>query len=81
MLLPETAHYVDDRMGPKLTHFEERKHRLLLSASLRELRDFGELGLSLQGRDKPLTVTIHMPFIGDEEVEAFVGESKIMPTD
>jgi hypothetical protein len=81
VLLPETAHYVDDRMGPKLTHFEERKHRLLLSASLRELRDFGELGLSLQGRDKPLTVTIHMPFIGDEEVEAFVGESKIMPTD
>jgi hypothetical protein len=81
VLLPETAHYLDDRMGPKLIHFEEKKHRLLLSASLRELRDFGELGLSLQGRDKPLMVTIHMPFIGDEEVEAFVGESKIMPTD
>jgi hypothetical protein len=81
VLLQETSHYLRDRMGPKLTHFEEDKHRLLLSASLRELRDFGELGLSLQGRDKPLTVTIHMPFIGDEEVEAFVGESKITPTD
>jgi hypothetical protein len=76
VLLPETAHYIDDRMGPKLTHFEEKKHRLLLSASLRELRDFGELGLSLQGKDKPLTVTIHMPFILDEEVEELSAKQK-----
>jgi hypothetical protein len=63
VLLPETAHYLRDGIGTRLNHFDEQKHRLLLSASLRELRDFGELGLSLQGTDKPLKVTIHMPFI------------------
>jgi hypothetical protein len=63
VLLLETAHYLRDGIGTRLSHFDEQKHRLLLSASLRELRDFGELGLSLQGTDKPLRVTIHMPFI------------------
>ena len=76
VLLPETAHYVDDRMGPKLAYFDDKKHRLLLSASLRELRDFGELGLSRQGKDKPLTATIHMPFILDEEVEELSARQK-----
>jgi hypothetical protein len=76
VLLPETAHYIDDRMGPKLTYFDEKKHRLLLSASLHELRDFGALGLSLQGKDKPLTVGIHMPLILDEEVEELSAKQK-----
>jgi hypothetical protein len=69
--LPETVAYIRAGMGPELNQFSERKHRLLLESSLRELRNFGELGLSLQqqGGEKQ-TVDIQITiFEGDYDPE------------
>jgi hypothetical protein len=66
--LPETAPYVQSGMGPRLERFSEEQHRLLLDYSLRELRDFGELGLLYQSRSKKVTVEIHI-YTPHEELE------------
>jgi hypothetical protein len=77
VVTPETAAYFRPGMGPRLKCFREEKHRLLLDYSLRELRDFGELGLSLQAKNEKLSVWIHIfdPYDAiteDPEFTAFV---------
>jgi hypothetical protein len=48
-------------MGMRLRHFREKKHRLLLNYSLRELRDFGELGVSLDeaGKEPDVEISVY----------------------
>jgi len=58
--LRQTAPFVRTGMGPKLERFEEQKHRILLDASLRELRDFGELGQASQQPNENLRVGIQI---------------------
>jgi hypothetical protein len=54
--LPETTgHFLT---GSKPNDFSEEKHRLLLNYSLRELQDFGQLGLSLERKGQRPTVDI-----------------------
>jgi hypothetical protein len=77
--LPETAPYLRPGMGPELNGFSEEKHRLLLDYSLRELRDFGELGLSLQAENEKLSVRIHIwqPHeFDDPDIETFAANPK-----
>jgi hypothetical protein len=80
LLMPETALYVRRGMAVELEHFIEEKHRFLLTSSLRELRDFGELGLSLERQGKAQTVGMHIYQQHDEpdpEVMAFATEENI----
>jgi hypothetical protein len=77
--LPETTPYFRPGMGPELNGFSEEKHLLLLDYSLRELRDFGELGLSLHAENEKLRVYIHIwqPIeFDDPEIEAFAANPK-----
>lgn len=57
---PTTAPYFRPGMGPELNSFSEENHRLLLDYSLRELRDFGELALSVQTEEAKLSVDIQI---------------------
>jgi len=54
------SEYFLSGMGPRLPRFREDRHRVLLRCSLRELRDFGELGRSLRLTKKKPTVTINI---------------------
>jgi hypothetical protein len=82
--LSETAAYFRPDMGPELNAFSEEKHRLLLDYSLRELRDFGELGLSLQAEGEKLTVSIRIYTprkFHDPEIMAFAAGPKDAPVE
>jgi hypothetical protein len=74
--LPETARYVQSGMGHRLRRFSEEKHRLLLEYSLRELRDFGELGLSVPPTNKKLSadISIYAPHGYDQEILRFASK-------
>jgi len=72
--LKETTAFLRADMGPTLERFEKQKHRLLLDASLRELRDFGELGRSLEQANEKLRVWIQIwaPYgVQDAEILKF----------
>ena len=72
--LPDIVPYVVAGMGPQLKCFREKQHGLLLDYSLRELRGFGELGLSRQWKREVQTVCIHLhaPYgLHDPECQAF----------
>lgn len=78
VLLPQTAPYIPP--GPKAeTKSFTEDHRFFLNHSLRELRDFGELGRSLQQMGKELEVFIHI-WIPDgeysDEIMAFAHEER-----
>jgi hypothetical protein len=75
--LPETAQYFRPGMGPSLECFKDKEHRLLLDHSLRELREFGELGLSLAKEDREPSVEIgvydpYHSYYDDPAIQAFV---------
>jgi hypothetical protein len=73
--LPETDHYLRPGMGPKLNRFSAKHHGLLLKWSLRELRAFGEVGLTLPTEPEAPRVEISIlnPVgLDDSEVSPFV---------
>lgn len=62
--LQEARAYIRPGMGPQLKCFREDLHRLLLDNSLLELREFGELGVSLQraGEEPNVAINIYHPY-------------------
>ncbi len=78
--LPETTPYMVAGMGPELRCFREKKHRLLLDYSLRELRGFGDLACSRnwRGEKQIVYIQIYAPYgFNDPECRAF----KLNPDD
>jgi hypothetical protein len=59
VLLPETAPYIPPGSEAEMKSFTA-DHRFFLNHSFRELRDFGELGRSLQQMRRELEVFIHI---------------------
>jgi hypothetical protein len=73
--LAETDHYLRPGMGPRLNRFSAKYHGLLLKWSLRELRAFGEFGLTLSTKTRPPRVEISIlnsVDLDDPEVSPFV---------
>jgi hypothetical protein len=78
VLLPETAPYIPPGPEPEMKSFTE-EHRFFLNHSFRELRDFGELGRSLQQMGKELEVFINIWIPEGEhsdEIMAFAHEER-----
>jgi hypothetical protein len=73
--LEETNPFLRPGMGPKLKCFRDRHHRLLLKCSFRELRAFGEVGLTLprEAVAPRVEISIWNPYgLDDSEVSPFV---------
>lgn len=60
LALRETADYFISGIGPEMEFFSETEHRVVLTYSLRELRGFSELGLSLERRGQKPKVHINI---------------------
>jgi hypothetical protein len=78
VLLPETTPYIPPGPAAEVKSFTE-DHRFFLNHSLRELRDFGELGRSLQqtGQELEVLINIWTPEGEDsDEVMAFATEER-----
>jgi hypothetical protein len=79
--LRETLPCVKAGMGLRLRRFREKKHRLLLNYSLRELRDFGELGVSLAeaGKKPSVDISIYTGYDYDSEILRFASTEDEIP--
>jgi len=78
VLLPQTTPYIPPGSEAETKSFTE-DHRFFLNHSLRELRDFGELGRSLQQAGKDLEVYINVWIPEGEysdEIMAFAHEER-----